>query len=537
MPYSYFGPGNQPTALTLRSGNGGGGFTAAYQPTARATINSPPYIPPLRAYQPPESVTPASNPQAPPTGIPAPRYSGATGGAYRREDFPTIRIDPVSGRYLSSTPITPWADWHRFQSGLPKPAGPEAPFGLDEAGKPMTRGQYIKKQVDMGKLPYSALFGVSQLPEEIVPGAGFGTLAGDTAKQVKEFSDAAVPDFNKLKADFAQRGSQLNAAYDTASRSLDTGDYENKLNAADAAISQGLTPEYLAGLRDVGSQAGSAVTGYESRGQAALDAARANAEKYSRENYANTQRIADQITSAGTRSSSRWAALNNGGGASSKYPEIFARSTLPYVLDANRQAMAAGFGATQDALNRYLPFYGDVGSRQRDLAGFNQGLNESGYRAQVGDQERTKMTANLIQNVRQANTQQQLQLARQQFLDAGLPEQAFNEILAQQQRLKSGELSLLDMAAGLQQKYGAQRFPYYVPGADVAQTGQTNLPQPRYPSGGGGSPTINIPPAQQGMNPQQVAQLAALMGGGGRRDNSGSGDFGGETSRPDQFPG
>lgn len=390
-----------------------------------------------------------------------------------------VSVDPISGQRVSSKPLINWAEYNRASdiasSGL-RGAGGGAGFGVGPNGQPLTYGQAVKKLVDEGKLPYSALFGVAQLPESIVPGAGFENLSARTNATLDAAQAAAVPDFNALKKQFADNQAKLNAAY-TASTT---------------------------GNKAAQDLAAKSVADYSTKGQAALDRYLANAQDfYSKDIPASIQ---DALNRA-TQYTSRYGA---GRGLGSDIVSLAGRSAVQAALPFQLQGRQYLGGA----LEKYQPFYGDVAARQMGVAEFDQRAN-----------------------------QQQILNMRQAVIDAGLPEEEFNRILQQQQALKQGDLTLRDLAAAIQQKYGPQRFLYYLPGADVAQTGQSNLPMPRYPTNAPGN--YNAPWQPQNIpgsvTPGSTPTDAMAQANQQWRDyyaklnaarNPSTGDWAGETNNP-----
>jgi hypothetical protein len=397
--------------------------------------------------------------------------------------------DNQTGGWMSKKPLVDWAGFHGAINKL-RGTGPQgsalgvtARYGPGNNVQPLTRGQQIKQLVDQGKLPTSALFETVNLTQPLVPGAGLEDIAARTADATKQFK---MPTFDEYK----KQASDLTGSYSRANAALDPTIYINKLNEAQAGL-LGITTDYQGQLGEAGQIAQQGADTYRTEGQAAQDAAMAN----ERANYANAQKQADLIAKQGMAYMSRYGA-GAGGGAGSEMPGLYAKATLPSILAANERAS----GRITDQLNRGGVLAGNLAASQRDLAGFGAQLSGLGLQAGSAVYQNAQNIATTIQNVLQSNSQQQLAMARQQLLDVGVPEQAFNDAL---QKVQAGQLSLIAAAADLSQRYGKTGFVNYVPGAEVAQTGQSNLPQPNYPTNNPRQPqaqpagnTYNVYPGQ-----------------------------------------
>ncbi len=381
---------------------------------------------------------------------------------------------PGSSGYWGGPPIPGQAPGDRARGELATRAG--LPWPSDAGGKPTvfgTPGIGIEMP-GQGQRPLNPedFLGQYQLPSR---NPGLSTQTANTLADVGAADkQLGIPHFDDLKKTFTAGTGDVNNWYNRYQAGNDISGFAATQRAADAKASE-LTGQYADTARGILGEAKGITDRYRTEGLGALDKVTANAEDFYNKDIpasiADAQKRAVSYTS-------RYG-MGRGGGVGSDIGIISGRAATQAALPFQLQ----GRQFIGNALERYQPFYGDVASRDYNrVAGLNLPTEGAIYGAQVGDVMRGKATEQQIQSLDMLVKERGLNAAVENLKRQGLPDALVNDLVAQWQRLKSGNLQLAGQAAGLEQQYGAERGYYDRYGAPVAQPQYPGLPRPNFPN-------------------------------------------------------
>lgn len=419
-------------------------------------------------------------------------------------------LSPVKNRYYPGS--------SGYWMGQPSNTGPNS---LREPGLGYP-GDAARKRMGVPTIDPS-MSGVNPLTGRYGVGTGTGTSAADLLKPYAITKNPALAGLvGDLYGDFGKSGSNIpgfddylkqhtgdvsgiNKAFDAQSKAFDLEAYFKTQRDADAAAT-GLTGRYADTARGLVGDAGASTSRYNVKGEADLAAVLANARDTS--NYDKS--IQDALaTVGGNMNRSRIASLGAGGsgGDSSGLARYGMRAavqqTLPFRLQQQREVT--------DVLSRYLPFHGDVASREQNDIRLGLGNEGNIYGAQQGDVLRGKGTETSIQNLKLQVAGMNVDAAIRKLAASGQGVQQMVAVLGLPASLLTEKLRAAGMLGALDDQ-ATWRGVDYLPGANVTDPRgySPNLPN-NYP-GAPGLPnrygpdtgTFNSPPSDRYGNPSGV---------------------------------
>lgn len=298
-------------------------------------------------------------------------------------------------------------------------------------------------------------------------------LAGLVGDLYGEFGKGGsnIPGFDDYLKQHTQDVSGVNRAFDDQSKAFDLTDYFATQRGADAAAT-GLTNRYADTSRGMVGAADASTSRYTSRGEVDLAAVLANASDTS--NYDKS--IQDALAQVGgNMNRSRIASIGAGGsgGDSSGLARYgmreAVRQTLPYRLQQQREVT--------DVLSRYLPFHGDVASREQNDIRLGLGNEGNIYGAQQGDILRGKGTEQSLQNLKLQVAGMNVDAAIRKLAANGTGIQQMVAVLGLPASLLTEKLRAAGLLGALDDS-ATWRGVDYPPGANVTdpQGASPNLP-------------------------------------------------------------
>lgn len=311
-------------------------------------------------------------------------------------------------------------------------------------------------------------------PYEIVKNQRLNTLVGGLYGDVAK-GGADIPGFEDYLKQFSASTGGINAAFDSQAKSFDLEPFFKTQRDADAAAS-GLTDRYAGTTRGLVDAAGASTARYGATGEADLNRVLANASDTT--NFDRS--IADALALVGGNMNRNQ--IGTGTGASSGNARYGAgaavRATLPLRLQQQRDVT--------DVLGRYLPFHGDVASRED--ANIRLGLGNEGniYGQQQGDVLRGKATEANIQDLKIKVAGLGVDAAIRKLLTAGQSVAQMQAVLGLPAALITQKLQAAGLLGALDESAN-WRGVEYPPGANVADPAYFNNTLPNnYP----GAPQI-----------------------------------------------